>query len=105
MKQRKEMMLLLRVIDRKVMTGKQINNKRENTQDENHPKPHTMTGSWGGGGERGGGEEPRGGRQIVRNEGGGNKNRTANGRGSSTQEKRMEDYFTRKPRKKRKDGT
>ena len=53
----------------------------------------------------GGGEEPRRGRQVVTNEKGRDKNRTAKGRGSSAQEKRMEEYFTRNPRKKRKDGT
>ena len=53
-KRRKEEMLLLRVRERKVMTNKQRNNRKENTQDENHLKPHTMTGSWWEGGERGG---------------------------------------------------
>jgi len=69
------------------------------------PKTTRHDGVMEGGDGEGGGEEPSRGRQVVTNEKGRDKNRTAKGRGSSAKEKRMEDYFTRKPRKKRKDGT
>jgi hypothetical protein len=63
------------------------------------PSTHTAAPSLGSGGE--GGQEgclSRGKDNMGRN-----KNMTAKGRGSSTNVRKMEDYYTKAPRKKRKD--
>ena len=77
----------------------------ENIAATNTDRPHpinTMAGPWRGRG-RGGGEggkaPPCRARDRTSKDG---KNRIAKGRGSSAKELKMEDYYTRTPRKKQK---